>query len=358
MPTVSGVTDFRSHPAIAVDDQPSLLDSYEPDAQDDDDFWSSTCSSPSAPLLPSPPGASPSSFTELETSLEFELASGFSDARAARDSLVARLRMLADYNADRLAEQLEACASQFYVYSIDGNLRLFPSLCRQRACPICQQVRSRKLRQRFLKEFALFKQPRFLTLTIRKQRGDFKTNLGHIRRSFTRLRARKEWKRHVTKGLWCLQYTIDQDSGAYHVHLHMIIDGRYFPHSNIKCLWAKVTGDSTHVDIRKATKRHVKYLAKDIFKNGLEVPGPSKLLEHLDTLKHVRLFGTFGVKPTPKQLQLVKPDIRKLQSLDYYIRHAQRGWQYAVNILDALALNYLPAETYHSSIAHQHTSNN
>ena len=110
---------------------------------------------------------------------------------------------------------------------------------------------------------------RFVTLTL-KNDPDLERAVCRIRKGFTRLRHRKLWSSRVSTAAYALETTYNRSTRDWHVHLHMVCEGRFLPQAELSAEWLAVTGDSYVVDVRavtsagEAVKELVKYTLKDM----------------------------------------------------------------------------------------------
>lgn len=168
-----------------------------------------------------------------------------------------------------------------------------PVYCGDRFCSICSVGRRMRIRQRL--EFLVnnvkpapgmnFKH---LTLTVKNQ-NDLSLMTTAIMKSFRKLRQTASWKSHVSGGAFVVEIT--GDSSGWHVHLHIIIEAKYYKWATLLALWMRLSA-GRGVYIQNIPKRQVvRYLTKYLSKN--DVPEDDQL-ELNDALKGVRLFQPFG----------------------------------------------------------------
>jgi hypothetical protein len=129
---------------------------------------------------------------------------------------------------------------------------------------------------------------KFLTLTV-KSTDDLSAQIKLLQASFTRLRARQWWKRHVTGGAYVIEVT--HPEAGWHVHIHAVIMGSFMPHAVLKSLWKKVSG-SNIVWIKKVWGNDLAgYLTKYLTKSKTT---PDMQAELCRAFKGVRMFQPFG----------------------------------------------------------------
>lgn len=193
----------------------------------------------------------------------------------------------------------ESCGDAAYVLrdSDDpGRYRIVGSGCRDRFCLPCQRERSRVIATNIV-EYLDGAPVRFATLTLRHSTAALTHSLDRLLTSFRALRRSPTWRRHVTGGLACLEITRGRDN-KWHPHLHVLIQGRYLPHSELRSAWFAATGDSTIVDIRMARgdAEVVRYVAKYSAKpyDSTISRDFHLLLEMINALSHRKTIITFG----------------------------------------------------------------
>jgi len=174
-----------------------------------------------------------------------------------------------------------------------GNHFDVPVYCGDRFCPVCSVTRRLRVRSRL--EFLVknvkagsgynFKH---LTLTIKNQQH-LSLMTAAIVKSFRQLRQTASWKSHVKGGAFVIEIT--GDSSNWHVHLHIIIESKYYKWANLLNLWKKFsTGQGVY--IQNIPRREIiRYLTKYISKTDT----PPECREAInDALRGTRLFQPFG----------------------------------------------------------------
>jgi hypothetical protein len=138
---------------------------------------------------------------------------------------------------------------------------------------------------------------RFITLTLRCSHSTLKGQLDRLFDSFGKLRRRTFWKWHVKGGAAFIECKIGKNSGLWHVHMHILVEGDFIPQRELSSEWLEVTGDSSIVDVRKvenvghAAAYVVKYASKGC--DSSVYNAPSKLDEFVVAMKGRRLALTF-----------------------------------------------------------------
>lgn len=218
--------------------------------------------------------------------------------RPQRETILVALNESDDPALRRRTRRIEACCvCPLFCLDSKGGVAVAPGFCRDRMCPTCAAIRGRQVQQRVRSAIASMDQVRFLTLTIADSDAPLEEQLDHLYASFRRLRQQKVWAAHVRGGVAVLENTRNPKTGRYHPHLHVLIDGVYFPHDVIRSAWREATGDSSIVHIvavhsRDAAARYIStYVAKPA--DVLQWPAES-IREYASALHGRRLVVAFG----------------------------------------------------------------
>lgn len=127
-----------------------------------------------------------------------------------------------------------------------------------------------------------------VTLTIQNQ-GSVSAGVQILTKSFRRLRSRRAWKSRIDGGLYVIEVTGLR--GHYHVHLHVLVNLRFFPVRLLSKIWSQVApGKVVHIKrlpVRAAVVYVTKYLTKPSVDGSV-----IRIVE--DGLKGARLFQPFG----------------------------------------------------------------
>lgn len=179
--------------------------------------------------------------------------------------------------------------------------------CKQRFCLPCQQDRGRLIAAN-LREKLPRVQIRFLTLTVRAKDLPLVDALDHLYTSFTRLRRSKIWNQHVEGGLAILEIGWRPEHDRWHPHLHVLFQGKYFPHEALRLAWHRITTDSYIIHIKPAgsVDALADYLAKYLTKSmSLGVWSRPDRLREVMVATHGRKFlFSFGSWHRLKLLEL------------------------------------------------------
>jgi len=175
--------------------------------------------------------------------------------------------------------------------------KVAPCLCHDRFCPRCQTVRS----ERVVANMKRREPPsdlRFVTLTLRHNHDSLAQRVAFLRTAFRRLRARRDWKHHVTGGIAFLEISYDSAGHAWHPHFHCIISGGFFDQRLLADNWLACTGDSSIVDIRRIRKPAdaLAYVTKyaSAVPTAVVKDDPAALLELVIATRSGRFVQPFG----------------------------------------------------------------
>jgi replication protein len=215
-----------------------------------------------------------------------------------REHVILALRNDTRPRSDRRARRLDGCCFNPEVRKrADGRPLLVLGVCRDRLCPRCQIARGKAVAERILALTHDFDSPRFATFTLAHRGEDCGTMLDRLHHAFRKMRQTPEWKEHVRGGVYVLQTTRDERKKQWHVHLHVITDGVYWPQALLAKLWHKVTGDSKIVDIRAVPDRRrvAKYVSDYVAKPADMLSWSwAAVAEFAEAMHGRRLVHTFG----------------------------------------------------------------
>ena len=188
-----------------------------------------------------------------------------------------------------------------------GSFHDVPVYCGDRFCSVCGSVRRTRVRNRLDFLISNVQCPptynfKHLTLTIKNQQNLSLMAL-NIVNSFRKLRQTSSWKSRVRGGAFVIEITGEPSN--WHVHLHIVIESKYYKWDKLLALWMKFSS-GRGVWINNLPKsRIIGYLTKYISKSSVPI-------KHRDiinkALKCTRLFQPFGtwfsinrtyVKPKP-----------------------------------------------------------
>lgn len=203
--------------------------------------------------------------------------------------------LASDARKDRFAN----CGSELWL-RVDKKTRqigIACNTCRDRLCEVCGRTRGARMIESIVN--ARPTAPlRFITLTLRCSHSTLKGQLDRLYDCFGKLRRRTFWGWYVKGGAAFCEVKIGKNSGLWHVHLHMLVEGDFIPQRELSREWLEVTGDSSIVDVRKvenvgiAAGYVVKYASKSC--DASVYNSPPKLDEFTVAMKGRRLALTFG----------------------------------------------------------------
>lgn len=212
-----------------------------------------------------------------------------------------------------------------------GEVKVWSSACRERWCPMCSGQKVSYAKEQTQIYIESLSAARFLTLTLRNNTNNLKDQIEFLMMSFRTLRQRAYWKKHVTGGIWFLQIKRGKNSGCWHPHLHILLDGESMMQSRLSQLWEQVTFGSPVIDIRKVNdvERVAKYVARYCARPAMLKDMPLlDRIEVIESLFRKRLCGTFG---TGKTVTLTPPKVEangEWQDVGYYdevVRDAKKN---------------------------------
>lgn len=221
-------------------------------------------------LLVKPAPPVPTSLDALETSVDTATESPvhhYDDDRAAEQSFrhsgwnrhrkgILAAMETAGVSQTRTA-RMHACGTHAWVMRAaddPGRLKISASYCHDRFCLPCQTARAREI-ARSLAARIPDQTVRFLTLTLRGDESPLAERLDLLLASFRRLRQRAWWRRLVEGGVAIVEVKRSRDGRRWHPHLHVLVLGRYMPHSELSSEWEAASRGSCIVDIRLVRQR-------------------------------------------------------------------------------------------------------
>lgn len=193
-------------------------------------------------------------------------------AHSVNLSALAHRRLLSVYQyitaagGHNLEKQYSRCRTDAWVVQHEETLelRIASRKCNQRWCPMCQKTK-RWIIQSSVKAWAA-KQPhlKFLTFTLKSTADSVEDQVSHLYKSFIKLRRTAFFKNKVRGGVWFFQITVNNSTGLWHPHIHVLVDSDYIPKRILKNAWLKITLDSHIIDIRKVSspEKAAEYVAR------------------------------------------------------------------------------------------------
>ena len=230
------------------------------------------------------------------------------------------------------------------------RFRIQSERCRSRWCEACGRER-RSLIQMNLAKHLPKQRIRFMTLTLKSTDDQPEVCVRRLYACFRKLRQRQKMKSLIRGGIAFLELTYTPERRQFHPHLHIIFEGNYVPHAQLRNEWLSVTGDSFIVDVRQVARpdHAIGYVAKYASKSI----GPSIWKDDdafaavIRGLKGVRTLFTFGTWRNFKLLDAPQDDTawQTIGKLETMIQRAKSGDPEACRILNALG-RYIPADEH------------
>lgn len=218
--------------------------------------------------------------------------------RRPRAKIIDAMQYSGDSHLERLADRMhQCCAAPLILASVDGDVCLSLQRCRCRMCPTCSRSRSIEAAGRVAELTKRMNSPRLITLTLKSTTEPLEDQIDRLLASAKALRRTKSWKRRVHGGVQTIEVTWHETSRLWHPHLHILVDGEYYPQPEISEAWLKVTGDSYIVDVRKVhdAKQAGRYVASYMTKHGQIANWPAaQITEYAHAMHGRRLVQTFG----------------------------------------------------------------
>lgn len=200
---------------------------------------------------------------------------------------------------------------------------------------------------------------RHLVLTAPALDAPLADQLRGMQDAMKRLRQQLAWKRRVIGGVYTIEVTFNETTGRWHPHLHVIVDGDFFPHHELMDAWRQALsscelweglepGDRVIVHIsavhnRKQLARYIaKYIAKpaELCKWSLACIREYSLAVVGKRMMHT--FGTLhGVKLGVDDPNEVDPDSEMLIGVAELDWRGINGHQVAIEAV-ALLRHLLP----------------
>lgn len=169
--------------------------------------------------------------------------------------------------------------------------------CRHPMCPFCARTRSLHVADQIKALTDHFPRPRHMVLTVKSRRGPLIGQLRDLRTWFGKLRRSRLWKGAVKGGVYTVEVTINEDTGLWHPHLHILFDGSYIPVRALQKVWHEITGGSEIVWLEEVYNRDgaANELAKYIGKpQRVEAWTLEQIKEYAIAIHGGRMVQTFG----------------------------------------------------------------
>lgn len=215
------------------------------------------------------------------------------------------------------------------------------SIIRRNLAAILQQRRSEAISPQTITH-------RFLTLTVKTTPSEpLRGTLDNLAKWFKRLRSSKIWRKCVRGGAAVLELKYNDPPGRWHPHLHIVIEGNYIPHEELKQTWHEITKTSyvCHVTALRNDEHTIGYITKYASKplDHTFCHEPDLVVEAIEALAGRKLIATFG---TWYKYALLKRepsgDWQTVMTLDTLVLRARGGDRDAQAILDQLQRSGTP----------------
>lgn len=120
--------------------------------------------------------------------------------------------------------------------------------------------------------------------------------IDELRGFFTKLRRRKIFRNAWKGGVYSIEFTYTKEKG-WHVHIHVIFEGNYLPHSLILRVWEEITEGKgkgkRSVDIRRC--ENARYALKYMLKVNKDLLGsPEAVAEFIEATRGKKLTSGWG----------------------------------------------------------------
>ncbi len=239
--------------------------------------------------------------------------------------------------------RFDACGSRAWILQCVDEPDVFKiacDRCRDRFCVPCARERSRHIASR-VGDFAVGKELRFITLTLRHTARTMKEDIDRLYVAFVKLRRRRLWSSTQKGGVGFLEIKRAEDGKGWHVHIHTICEGRDIEARDLAAAWHEVTGDSFIVKVQwcygpeQAAYYAAKYSGKGI--HGDCYKDPEVLAGSMAGIKGRRLVAKFGTwRELNLKAQTDEGEWRGVDSLRRMIARSTNGDPEAQRILTQL----------------------
>jgi hypothetical protein len=293
--------------------------------------------------LPLTPGQQPSiTFPGDQSLADTLITSRYADERDRWTTALS-----ADVSMHAIQCRLEACGRNAWVERCEetGKYRIVADGCKQRFCPRCSRIFSRRCKDRIdawtqTLDTTHTERLKMLTLTMKHSKAPLVQQLQNLRRSFRKLRQRSLFKRSMSSGIGVIQVTYNAASDEWHPHLHVLVYGSYIPVGKLSQAWKHASHGSTVVDIRQVreTSKVIDYITRYISRpiDFDEAPPPERLREFVRTLKGARMLIAFGKVPKQTKPAIPESTWTYVDSVAGLIRRARNDDERALSILGYL----------------------
>ena len=176
----------------------------------------------------------------------------------------------------RQSRRMAECCTTIQINCTASHASMSPNHCDVRACANCNVHRSRKALQRWGSIDKDVKgrgeRLRFLTLTMRAVKGRTHGEArALIMKAWRKLWRRKATRHYIHGAIRKLETTWNPDDGWWHVHLHLVFEGRFWPQRELETMWRDCIG-GVEVDGVEDGGVHIKgaYDVQELMKYSLK----------------------------------------------------------------------------------------
>jgi len=175
--------------------------------------------------------------------------------------------------------------------------------------------------------------------------GCLKQELSHLMESYRKFRRSPGHRVNVLGGAYSIEIKYNATTRRWHPHLHVLYDGPWWAHRQIKELWRQASDGSDIVWITPAHKEHARYLAKYAGKPDEIDRWPAEAIrEYARAVHGLRMVQTFGSLHNVKLNDSDKPErigeyrsVLKLSTLRLMASYKHYG---ALAMLEAVATRW------------------
>lgn len=202
-----------------------------------------------------------------------------------------------DVTLEKQGRRMAECSTKMQINATATRASMCPNHCDVRACANCNIHRSRKA----LRTWGLVdddrkrrgKRLRFVTLTIRAVKGRSHAEARDlIKKTYVKFWRRKLTRHYMDGAVRKLETTWNEEKGWWHVHYHLVYEGKFWPQAELEDHWRSCVGgvEDGGADIRAA------YDPKELFKYTLKHHGvpDAQLVEWAQDMQGARELDFLG----------------------------------------------------------------
>lgn len=178
-----------------------------------------------------------------------------------------------------------------------GEVRVASSRCHLRWCPLCGFADKFAIISQVSPRIQSLSSPKFATFTLNHSSRPLPDQVKGLYDSFVRLRRMRRFKRTISGGVWFFQITKNDKTNQWHLHLHTILEGRYYDQAELSRDWKRASKGSYIVDIRaiRDSSKAAAYVAR-YATDPCDLVKLSRIdrITVFDALHHRKIKGTWG----------------------------------------------------------------